>query len=249
MSPTDDATVRDRAAYRWESYDLNPVGLSEAHRCSQGEWGPSFGASTLLMCPSTAQAYYQERLNSLTPSLESENNTAFCPVVIHWCSSLFEGETELRDSQFSCVWHMCTWVGKEHAPRPVKELDILLYHSSLYSLETGSLLELGRWPASTNDPPMPSLIALWLQSWVDMPSFTWVPGFLLRTSSLQSMVFHPLAYLSSATLLKSFQTMGFSMVRVLNEFWKASFHIHILNQVLLGNVGRHVYGCMYVTSR
>jgi hypothetical protein len=51
--------------------------------------------------------------------------------------------TSFNFNNFICLWHVCTWVGDGHAQGPIKELDILLYHALLYSLEKGSPVEPG----------------------------------------------------------------------------------------------------------
>lgn len=51
---------------------------------------------------------------------------------------------------FFCLWHICTWVGDRHTHRPTEGLAILPYHSSLYSLQTGSHIEPGARQMASN---------------------------------------------------------------------------------------------------
>lgn len=140
-----------------------------------------------------------------------------------------------------------------HGWWPVKELDNLLYSSSLYSLkaETESFLKPGARQVAS------SLICLPISS-LHSSVVTVMGGyahflckcleFELRSSCLQRT---HLFTLLAQTLLVSFQTMGLSRLRVLNEFWMGCFcnWISELSQALLGNGSSHMYVWTYMSSK
>lgn len=128
-------------------------------------------ALTQLMDPHLSLKEKQnfEILHKVMPKPHSFACFWDCPLPAYHLRFIF---TSFSFYNFICLWHVCTWVGDGHAQGPIKELDFLLYHASPHSLEKGSPVKPGARQMVSKPPGFllsPPSIALWSQSWVNMP--------------------------------------------------------------------------------